>query len=238
MANETNTDLVQVKTSIEAEGWISNRDQLITKSKTVTRVTNEEEFEIAGALQAQGSKLIKKLENSRKEVTGPIDDLKKKIMAKEKELKKDIETEVNRLKILTSAYATEQARKAEEERRRIEEAERKAAEAQVAAEAAAQADPFGFNAPAAPAATPYIPPATVQKAHSTSNRVVEVWNFDVLDANAVPRQFLSLDDTKVRTFLQAKKAEGYKADQIDIPGLKISATMQVYSRWCNNPKER
>ena len=225
-----NTDLVQVKTNIEAEGWISSRDQLVENSKAVTQVTNESEFETAGALQAQGSKLIKKLENSRKEVTGPLDELKKKIMAKEKELRKDIETEVNRLKTLTSAYATEQARKAEEERRKIEEAERKAAEAQVAAEAAAAADPFGFNAPAAPAATPYIPPVTVQKAHSASNRVVEKWDFSVLDANAVPREFLSVDETKIRTFLAAKKAEGYKADQIAIPGIKISATMQVYSR--------
>lgn len=230
MANVSENGIVEVKTSIQAAEWTAARDSLIAQAKNVTQVTSEKEFEVAGAIQAQGTKLIKKLENARKEVTGPIDDLKKAVMAKEKELRKDIEAEVSRIRGLTNAYATEQARKAEEERRRIEEAERKAAEAQVAAEAAKQADPFGFNAPANPVATPYIPPATVKKAHSATNRVVEKWDFEVVDANAVPRQFLSLDESKVRTFLVAQKSAGYKADQIAIPGLKISATMQVYSR--------
>lgn len=223
-------NIVEVKTEIQAVDWIAERDALVAKAKDVKNVTNADEFESAGAIQAKGQKLIKKLENTRKEVTGPLDEIKKQIMAQEKAMRKDIETEVARIQRLTSAYATEQARKAEEERRRIEEAERKAAEAQVAAEAAAAADPFGFNAPAAPVVTPVIPVATVHKAHSTSNRVVEKWDFTVVDANAVPREFLSVDETKIRAFLQAKKAEGYKADQVVINGLKISATMQVYSR--------
>lgn len=222
--------IVEVKTSIQADNWTNARDLLIERAHEVCAVTNEHEFEIAGAIQAEGTKLIKKLENARKEVTGPIDDLKKQIMAKEKELRAGIETEVNRINALTSAYATEQARKAEEERRMIEAAERKAAEMAVAAEAAKAEDPFGFNAPAAPTATPLIPTATVKAAHSSSNRVVEKWDFSVYDANAVPRDFLSVDEAKVRAFLAAKKAEGYKHDQIAIPGVKISATMQVYSR--------
>lgn len=222
-------DIVQINTSIEAAEWTSARDALLTEAKTIAQVTNESEFEEAGAIQSRGTKLIKKLENARKEVTSPIDDLKKAIMAKEKELRRDIEAEVNRIKALNSAYATEQARKAEEERRRIEEAEREAAEAQVAAEAAAQNDPFGFNAPVN-TATPFIPTATVQMAHSSSNRVVEHWDFTVIDTSAIPREFLSVDESKIRAFLNLKKSEGYKADQIAVPGLKISATMRVHSR--------
>ena len=222
--------IVEVKTSIQADNWTNARDLLIERAHEVCAVTNEHEFEIAGAIQAEGTKLIKKLENARKEVTGPIDDIKKQIIAKEKELRAGIESEVNRIKALTSAYATEQARKAEEERRMIEAAERKAAEMAVAAETAKAEDPFGFNAPAAPTATPLIPTATVKAAHSSSNRVVEKWDFSVYDANAVPRDFLSVDEAKVRAFLAAKKAEGYRHDQIVIPGVKISATMQVYSR--------
>lgn len=229
MTNETG--IVEVKTSIEAAEWVSARDNLISQATAVTQVTNEDEFEKAGAIQTQGTKLIKKLEAARKDVTAPIDDLKKSIMAKEKELRKNIEAEVNRIRTLTNAYATEQARKAEEERRRIEDAERKFAEMQVAAEAAKAADPFGFNeAPAAPAAMPYIPQPTVQKAHSSSNRVVEKWDFVVVDAALVPRELLSVDESKVRAFLNAKKLAGYKADQITISGIRISASMQVYSR--------
>ena len=225
-----NGEIVEVKTSLSAAEWIADRDALVEQAKQIVQVTNEAEFETAGAIQSKGTKLIKKLENTRKEVTAPLDEIKKQIMAQEKTLRSGIEAEVARIKTLTNAYATEQARKAEEERRRIEEAERKAAEAQVAAEAAAAADPFGFNAPVAPVATPYIPQATVKKAHSANNRVVEKWDFTVIDTNAVPREFLSVDETKIRTFLAAKKAEGYKADQLVVPGLKISASMQVCSR--------
>ncbi len=229
-ANSSELGIVEVKTSIQAADWTNSRDRLIERAREVRQVTNAAEFELAGAIQSEGAKLIRKLENARKEVTAPIDDLKKQIMAKEKELRADIEAEVSRIKSLNSAYATEQARKAEEERRRIEEAERRAAEAQVAAEAAAQADPFGFNAPTAPAATPLIPTATVKAAHSSSNRVVEKWDFFIRDVNLVPRQFLVVDESRIRAFLAAKKAEGYRADEIAIPGIRISASMQVYSR--------
>lgn len=232
-ANSSELGIVEVKTSIQAADWTNSRDRLIERAREVRQVTNAAEFELAGAIQSEGAKLIRKLENARKEVTAPIDDLKKQIMAKEKELRADIEAEVSRIKSLNSAYATEQARKAEEERRRIEEAERRAAEAQVAAEAAAQADPFGFNAPSKTtslAPTPLIPTPTVKTAHSSSNRVVEKWDFFICDVNLVPRQFLVADESRIRAFLAAKKAEGYRADEIAIPGIRISASMQVYSR--------
>lgn len=231
--SQTERGIVEVRTSIQAADWTNARDLLIGRARQVHEVTNAAEFESAGAIQSEGTKLLRKLENARKEVTAPIDDLKKQIMAKEKELRADIEAEVNRIKSLTSAYATEQARKADEERRRIEEAERRAAEAQVAAEAAAQADPFGFNAPAETtslAPTPLIPTPTVKTAHSSSNRVVEKWDFFIQDVNAVPRQFLTIDESRIRAFLNAKKAEGYRADELHIPGLVISASMRVYSR--------
>lgn len=228
MVNENG--LVQVKTDIQTVDWTRSRDSLLAEARLISRVADAHDFEVAGEIQARGTKLVKKLEAARKEVTGPLDDLKRQIMAKEKELRKDIDAEVSRIRELTSAYATEQARKAEEERRMIEAAERKAAEMQVAAEAAKAADPFGFNAPTQPVATPLIPTSTVQTAHSSSNRVVEKWDFSVYDANAVPRDFLSVDEAKIRAFLSAKKSEGYKHDQIAIPGVKISATMQVYSR--------
>lgn len=124
MANETNTDVVQLNTSIEAAQWVADRDKLLAESQGVTQVTNDAELEKAGSIEARGKKLIKKLETARKEVTSPIDELKKKIMAREKELRANIETEVTRINKMTTAYATEQARKAEEERRRIEQMER------------------------------------------------------------------------------------------------------------------
>lgn len=231
MANETNTDVVQLNTSIEAAQWVADRDKLLAESQGVTQVTNDAELEKAGSIEARGKKLIKKLETARKEVTSPIDELKKKIMAREKDLRANIETEVTRINKMTTAYATEQARKAEEERRRIEQMERERAEAELAAQQAAAADPFGFNAaPAVPAAPAPVPVPTVQKPHTTSNRFVEVWNFQIVDEKAIPRELLSPDEKKIRALMNLKKSEGYKADQLCVAGIKFTATTQVYSR--------
>ena len=52
----------------------------------------------------------------------------------------------------------------------------------------------------------------------------------VVDANAVPRELCSPDEKKIRAFIASKKAEGYKADEISVAGLRISATVQVQSR--------
>lgn len=209
-----------------AAAWIAKRDAVMDTAAEVTAVASDQELQFAGEVQTEISKLVKKLETERKAVTAPIDDMKRAIMAKEKELATPLKAELERIKALTSAYATECARRIEEERRRREAEERRAAEAAVAAE---EADPFGFNAPApaAPAAAP-MPMPTMPK--SAANRMVERWDFEVVDANAVPRELCSPDERKIRAVLAAKKAEGYKADQIVIAGVRISATVQVQSR--------
>lgn len=207
--------------------WLAERDSLVARATAVTAVASDSDLETAGEIQTAISKAVKKLEAERKSVTAPLDDAKKQIMAQEKKLAAPLNAELARLKSLTSAYATECARRIEEERRRREEEERRAAEAAVAAE---DADPFGFNAaPAAPvpAAAP-MPPPTMPK--TSANRMVERWDFAVTDANAVPRELCSPDEKKIRAFLAAKKAEGYKADQIVIDGIRISAVVQVQSR--------
>lgn len=204
--------------------WIAERDALVTRAKSVVIVKSDTDLETAGEVQTYISKALKKLETERKAVTGPLDDAKKQIMAQEKELAKPLSDELTRLKALTSAYATECARRIEEERRRREEEERKAAEAAVAIED----NPFAPIAPSpAPTAAP-MPMPTMPK--TSSNRMVERWDFAVVDANAVPRELCSPDEKKIRAFLAARKAEGYKADQLSVKGLKISATVQVQSR--------
>lgn len=207
--------------------WLAERDSLVARATAVTAVASDSDLETAGEIQTAISKAVKKLEAERKAVTSPLDDAKKQIMAQEKKLAAPLNAELTRLKSLTSAYATECARRIEEERRRREEEERRAAEAAVAAE---DADPFGFNAaPAAPApAAAPMPMPTMPK--TSANRMVERWDFAVVDANAVPRELCSPDEKKIRAFLAARKAEGYKADQLSVKGLKISATVQVQSR--------
>lgn len=223
MSNENNALAVRGF----AATWLANRDDMLATAKTIAVVGNDADLEVAGELQTKISKALKVLETERKAVTSPLDDMKKQVMAEEKKLAKPLSDELARLKQLTSAYATECARRIEEERRRREEEERKAAEAAVAAE---DADPFGFNAAVpepVPAAQPLPVPAMPR---TSSNRMVERWDFEILDANAVPRELCSPDEKKIRAFLMSRKAEGYKADELRVAGLKFTATVQVQSR--------
>jgi hypothetical protein len=206
--------------------WNRNKTECLEAAKLFPAIASDDDLDRAGEIQTNISKLIKKLETERKAITSPLDEAKKKIMAEEKRLVKPLADELDRLKKITSAYATECARRIEEERRQAELAERRAAEAAVAAE---DADPFGFNAPATPPPAMSIPQVSSMP-KTSCNRMVERWDFEVLDANAVPKELCSPDPAKIRAFLASRKAEGYKADQVMVNGLKIFSTVQVQSR--------
>jgi hypothetical protein len=205
--------------------WLAERRDLLSRAANIATVSDDCSLEVAGEVQTAISKAVKKLEAERKSITAPLDDAKKQIMAQEKKLAAPLNTELSRLKAMTSAYATECARRIEEERRRQEAEERRAAEAAVAAED----NPFAPTQSGLQAAfVQPIPQASMPR--TSSNRMVERWDFAIIDANAVPREFCSPDEKKIRAFLSAKKADGYKADQIVVNGIKISATVQVQSR--------
>lgn len=215
-----------------AVAWLATRSDLLADASSVVAVNGDAELEFAGKVEAGIKKALKKLETERKAVTAPLDEAKKAVMAKEKELAAPLQKELTRINAMTTAYATEVARRVEAERREQERREREAAEAALAAEEAAAADPFGFNgaSPAQAVAPEPVPVATTAMPRTSANRFVEKWDFKVFDERSVPREFLSVDERKIRAFLAAKKAEGYKADQITVAGINIFATMQVYSR--------
>lgn len=235
MANEV---ITVNPADIEAADWIAKRDELVKRGNAITKVNSDADLEVAGKFETDCKKLVKKLEQIRKNITGPLDEAKKAIMAKEKELSSPLvklQTSVNKL---TTAYANMLAQKAEEERLAREAAEREAAERALAEEDAARAQAeanamFGItDAPApAPAPTPApLPAVTTTGPHTSSNRFVEKWAFTITDQNAVPRELCSPDEAKIRAFMAAKKAEGYKATQITVAGIRFTSSVQVYAK--------
>lgn len=241
------TALVQLNTSLEAANWRAERESVLARGKTVTQVTNADELEVATKIAKEAKALVKALANERLKLTRPLDAMKKAFTELEKKEAKDLDKLSIALDDMASRYALEQARKAEEERRRIEAIERARAEAELAARAEAEAREraaaeaaaaFGMGAPAtpAPAPAPVPPPAvltpvpTVQKASSASASFVEKWKFSIQDPNMVPRELCSPDHTKINAFLMAKKAEGYKPEQLSVPGIGIYLDVQVRAR--------
>lgn len=230
-----NTGIITIDASgIEAADWLAKRAGLVERAAAITQVTNDEELEIAGKFETDCKKQIKALSEIRLAMTRPLDAAKKSITDKEKELVKPLQKEQERVNRMTVAYATMLARRAEEERRAREAAEREAAEAALAAEDAQRAAEAAFGLEPSGAVDPIpvtpLPAVTTTGPHTSSNRFAEKWDFVIVDPNAVPRELCSPDERKIRAALASKKADGYKAEQLQISGIRITSSMQVYAR--------
>lgn len=246
---EMNKDIVVANVSSDAldkqTAWIAKRDTIVAEADKIQAVETDAALEKSGWLQAQVSSLIKELGKARLALTRPLDAVKADIMAREKEMTATLETQFTRIKRLNDAYATKKYEAAEAERKRIEkiereraeheaneerkreeaaraEAERKRAEAQSLFGAAAVVDAAPVPPPvqAAPVFTPsIIPQATAP--HTSSNSFVEIWEFEVTDANQVPRIFLSVDEKKLRDFIQFQKTSKRQIEEVSIPGVRV-----------------
>lgn len=186
------------------EEWLATRDSLLNTSSKIIEVNSTDALEVSGATQALIGKHIKELAAERLAVTRPIDDVKKQIMASEKELVKSLESEMTRIKKLNDDYATEQYRLAQirqkEQFKAAAEAQRKIDEQQ--AELMAD-NPFGDSAEFAPLdevlTIPHI--ETEKPPTLANNRTVTRWSFEIIDPANVQREFCKPDESLIRTWM-------------------------------------
>jgi hypothetical protein len=218
--------------------WIAKRDALAARAVAVMTVATDSDLEAAGKLQTEITRLLKDLETARMALTRPIDERKREIMAQEKELAAALEKELFRLKKLNGDYATQKAAEAEAARRRIEAEARAQAEREQAAieeQAKKSASLFGPVATFAPAPAaapaPVMPAEPIPQATRTSaNSFVETWKFDVTDQLQVPREFLVVDETKIRAWLACQKKLGADIAALQVPGLRLYKETQVRAK--------
>ena len=218
--------------------WIAKRDALAARAVAVVAVATDSDLETAGKLQTEITRLLKDLEAARMALTRPIDERKREIMAQEKELAAALEKELFRLKKLNGDYATQKAAEAEAARRRIEAEARAQAEREQAAleeQAKKSASLFGPVATFAPAPAaapaPVQPAAPIPQAPKTSaNSFVETWKFDVTDQLQVPREFLVVDETKIRAWLAYQKKLGADISTLQVAGLRLYKETQVRAK--------
>lgn len=213
--------------------WITERDNLIASIKSVLKVDNQDEFKVSGKLQAMAKKMVKGLSTMRLDLTRPLDKRKKEITDKEKELLKPINAQLGRIKAMNDSYATLVAAKAEKERQRIEkEARDKANEAMAAQqqqidEAKAM---FGDDVEMMPEEIDIeqVPvDLPTGKVTSTDNRTVTRWKFRVDDSAKVPREFCTVDEKKIRAYMNSQKAMG--KDPV-VPGVVFEKFVSVESK--------
>lgn len=186
---------------IQAQTLLSNAESYA--------VTSIEQYTQAGEFLKHIKAKYKELDEQRKGMTKPLDDSKKRIMDffnKPLDFLTRAESTVKRAMI---AFSDEQERIRREEQRKADEAARKErerieAQARKAAESGKVEKAVALEERAATVVAPVID-RTPPKVAGLSTR--EVWKFEVIDEKAVPREFLMVDESKIRKYVQAMKGD-------------------------------
>ena len=208
-------NLIQISSAITPkEAWIAERDAAMQSAANIRDVRSDLEFDAATSIVARLGDLRKELETERKQVTAPIDKLKKGIMEQEKVLAANIEAERERLRDLAAQYATMYEK---ERQRQIEQQQQRQAEDEMARQA------FGGGTT--------LPAVEVDaKLKSSTARQVVVYSFEVTDPTKLDRKFLSPDEKKIRAFVQYLKAQGVDPETVSEPGLAIRKEIRIDSK--------
>lgn len=233
---ETKEVVIRNDALLLREEWIAERDKLIKLAGNITTVKNDDDLKFAGNIQSAITKHVKMLDAERRKVTGPIDAIKKEIMSSEKTLKAELETELERVKKINTRYATEKLRRENGriERERQEAAERESERMRKAEEDAkrqAEESAFGENAQFAPVEEPDLIPEPeikpVSKPKLDNNRMVTRWSMEIANPNAVPREFCTPDEKKIRSYMNYQVKMGATPA---LDGVKFTSRVSVETR--------
>ncbi len=172
-------------------------------------VATQQEYEGAALVLKEVKARTNELDDMRKSMTRPLDESKKRIMDM---FRKPIDTLAAveaKIKRGLLAYQQEQERKRAEAERLLREQQAKEAARLAKLEEAARergdekkADAFAERAAVA-AAAPVMIAAPVAKVKGIGTR--EVWKYEITDADAVPREYLMVDETKIGQVVRATK---------------------------------
>ena len=198
---------------------IQRKQDLLSTAATIT-VINDDNVNNASSFVKQIDTFLKTVKNERLAFTRQLDEVKKQFMTKEHELCDELTNAKTMIQGLISAYLTEK------ERARLEAeaalAQQEAHEkAQEEAEIAAM---FGNAEPPPPVEeTPQaiLLPPKVEKTVVSNVRQVKVARWNITDASKLPREFLSVDESKIRTFANDKMKAGIDLKSIQIDGIEF-----------------
>ena len=186
---------------------IAERNGLLQRADMPVQ-TQEQYQEAAGVLAALTS-IKNRMEALRKKMVAPIEASKHNIDVMFKAESSPVEQSIASLRGRMSAYDTatrEAARKEQERLNHLAESRRERAEAKGVV-------------PSFPVATPAkvaTPEMKVQTATGATVSMTTIWDFEVVDEQAVPREFWVLDLVAIR--------KQVKAGRHEIPGVRVFST--------------
>lgn len=169
-------------------------------------VSSQEDYTYFGDVLKLCKLKVKEIDEERKTYTAPLDESKKRIMAKANAIIKPIEEYMEKInKAMGAWYLIEEKKRAEEQRRLEEEAIK--------------------NAPkeATDVAVPVVESIKTTQGNVGKNTAIKYFDFEVVNVNEVPREYLTLDESKVKDAIN-------KGGVKEIKGLKIVEKVRFSSR--------
>jgi len=186
---------------------------LVRMLSMVEEVNNEQDKAMVSASIKEGKELIRKVGAARKAITTPLQEQIKHWIAKEKELLQPVENAIGKADKQVRAFndrIAEQQRQMLESIARAEAAQRKETQEVTNPEEAEQVrQAFDFQ-------------RQVAQAQHQTDGVRQVWSFALEDLSQVPREYLVLDEKKVR--------QAIRAGERNIPGLSVFLQQQTVYR--------
>jgi hypothetical protein len=205
---------------------VAEQAQLLAAVGERYSVATAEEFTVAGDELRRIKAAQKRLDEVRKGITRPIDAAKKAILDLFREPEAKLAAAESGVKRAMLRFQAEQDRLRQEDQRKADEAarkERERLEAQAARAAAAgkieKAEALEVRA--ATVSAPVIH-REAPKVAGLSTR--EVWRYEIVDATALPREYLTPDTTKIGKVVQALRGD------TTIPGVRVFAERQLAAR--------
>lgn len=169
-------------------------------------VTNQDEYAHWGDVLKLCKNKVKEVEEERKNYTKPLDEAKARLMEKEKSITTPIKEYMARIEAKMTAWFLEEDKKRQEEQKRLEE------------EAVANAKPEDTDI-----LVPVVESAKTVRSTVATTSAIKYNEYEVLDEMEVPREYLMLDDKKIKEAIN-------KGQVKEIKGLKIIETARLTSR--------
>jgi hypothetical protein len=205
----------------DVRALVAESQQILSTAKEFKIATNVS-YQLAGEELKKIKGAAKRLEDLRTSITKPMDAAKKAVMDLFRDPSDWLANAERVIKGAMVAYQEELQRQAREERERAEAAARAEQERLAAASARAAERGEMERADSLQAQAEAVQPvAIVREAPKVSGiSFREVWKFEITDPAAIPREYLTVDETKIRRVVQAMKADA------KIPGVRVFSDKQ------------
>jgi hypothetical protein len=213
--------------------WFGMRDALVAEAARIPSVDNITDFVRGGALLQRVTKAKGAVEKIRKDFSKPLSEALKLLKTAADKALAPLEAAGGELKLKLSAYALRQSMAREREERLLEAAAEAAADQTLREEADRL---FGsVDADIIESIPNPSPEAEPPKAESVSVR--KSLTFEITGEAALPRQFLSPDEKKIRRWIEdskesleaaVKNSPGWELDIM--PGLRLKISVDIVSR--------